>query len=650
MKQCFYTYILIASLWIVGPVSVIARHTPTPPDTVRRQLARMGNNIDTLESRLAAYRAQGDAHAEGLVLIALGNAYNRQSDYVKAIGVLREAAHALRPVNGAQTDHLTALTKLATNCRRIGAFASASEHLFEALVVAENTYNPDTLGGLRQLSYIYNGLGNVYKYLDNGQEAERYFRLSLAVDQGINNNVGMAMNWTTLGSIYEARDLFDSAKVMYLRGLNYDRRAGSDNGVGICYNRIGHLFLNLNQVDSAEYYYRKAYDVLLPSRDKWNLARAALSLGQVYLAQGRYDQAKRYLDESAVLVRGKRSYGHEQELHNALAELYEKQGLYPKALEESKLGLLYLDSTLRQRSGQDVAQSRLRYEQELYQSKLDQKELEHQAELQHQRRINMMLWGISLMLLVLLLFIVRYLRLRSQYARSLENTNAVKNKFFTIIAHDLKNPVIAQNSVLKMMANNFDQISPADLNVQVQELHRSSQSLLSLLLGLLEWARLSTGRLKHEPIRLDVQQRAQEVVELLSEQTAQKNISIDNAMAPSTFVMADLNIVSTVLRNLLSNAIKFSPPGASIRLSSAVEGQRLKVTVQDFGVGMSSETRAQLFSLVHASTRGTAGEKGSGLGLVVCEEMLALEHTHLEVESEPGKGSTFSFYLKLAAT
>ena len=625
-----------------------AKPIPNPPDTVRVHLSRLGDNVDSLERWLRIYQAQRDAHAQGLTLIALGNIYNRQSNYVQAIGVLREAARTLKNVDGAQTDLLTALTKLATNCRRIGAFASASEYLFEALGVAEGSPERDTKKGLRQLSYIYNGLGNVYKYLDDDVEAERYFRLSLSIDERIQNNVGMAMNWTTLGSIYERRDLYDSAKVMYLRGLEYDRLAKSHNGVGICYNRIGHLAVSRNQFDSAEHYYRMAYEVLTCASDKWNLAHSTLSLGQVYLTVGKYDLAKRFLDESAALVRGKRSYGHEQELHNAMAQLYEKQGLYHKALEESKLGLAYLDSSLRQRSGQDVAQARLRYEQEMFQGMLDQKDREHRAEIEHQQRINAMFWIIVVLLCLIILFIIRYLRMQRRYTSRLEEANAVKNKFFTIISHDLKNPVIAQSTVLQMMADRFDPLSASDLNAQVQELHRSSQSLLNLLLSLLDWAKMSTGALKYEPIRLDVHREVQEVLGLLGEQLAQKGIEVEVLMAPGTYVRADRNIFSTVLRNLLSNAIKFSAQGGRVVLSSAVEGASLRVSVRDFGVGMSPETRAQLFSLLHTSTRGTAGEKGSGLGLIVCEEMLALERTHLQVESEPGKGSTFSFELQLS--
>lgn len=633
--------LLLTLASMLGYVSLRAEMPATLRDSVQQQCYRAKHNLDTLERLLGLYQHQRNAHAQGLVLSAIGKAYNLQSEYTKAIGSYQQAVMQLKTAH-AESDLITALTSLATNCRRIGAYANASEHLFSALALATQEPLRHTPERLKQQSYIYNGLGNVYKYLDDGIQAEEYFRKAIDIDKELQNNLGIAMNYTTLGSIYEHRHMPDSAKKLYSIALEYDKAANSIAGVGICYNRIGHMFYHQQELDSAYHYYRQAHGMLSKSKDHWNLARSALSLGHILVKQKKYNEAIPYIEESIKLVAGKHSFGFESEIHYCLSKMYEQQGLYQQALAEHKLSMAYSDSAASQRSDQDVAHNRLRFEQDQFNAELQKAD----SMITRQRYIIVASIVLGLIVLGSAILLLRLLSTTHKYNQALKQANDIKSKFFSIISHDLKNPVGAQKATIDMLVQNFEALPTADLRRCLVEFQRSSASLLNLLLDLLEWSRLNTGQIQHNPCSIDLYTTATDVMEQLQESAQNKNISLNNHISPNTIVWADRNITATVLRNLLNNAIKFSHPNSSIdiRVTQAANGKRT-IAVQDYGVGIAPESLQALFNPLHKSQRGTSGETGTGLGLTVCQEMLALEHTSLKVQSELGHGSTFCFEL-----
>lgn len=624
-----------------------AREIITPKDSVRASLAHVQNDPEALEGLLATYRDNGDSVAVAFALAQLGKCYNYRSDYLKAISYYQDAANLQKAQD--PSDYINTLVSLATNCRRIGAYSSASEHLFEALDILEDNVDiRDTKDGLRQKSFIYNGLGNIYKYLDDGEEAEKYFRLSLEIDEKIGNELGQSMNWNTIGSIYEYRHEYDSAKVMYLRSLEHSDKTTSKNSPGICYNRLGQLAHIQGNIDEAEEYFKKAYDILTKAHDKWNLAKTTCNLGRIYTEKGNYSLAAKYLDESESLVARNRSYGHLEEIHFNRAALYEKQGQYKKASEEMRLCLAYADSTFAQRSGQEVAQTRLRYEQDRSEKLLSEMTREKEYERQTKRWVLLVASLVTLVLISLLVALLNLLNMQRKRNMALQQMNSLRNQFFSIVSHDLKNPITSQKTVLGLLNSNIESLPPQDIKEQVSELYNSSVSLEELLTDLLNWARIETGKIDNVPVTISLKDVASDAIEPMMEQSHLKKVTIQNEIDPGVMAFADRNLVSFVLRNLVSNAIKFSRIGGTVTLSSSgSEDGKIEVSVADHGIGISKERLSELFSLEkRISTRGTAGEAGSGLGLLAAKEMVELCGGQLRAESEEGKGSVFSFTLR----
>ena len=638
---------IAAALCLMGillpDTAVQAKAVVPQKDSVQAELKKSSEDLNGLQKLLKSYRAAGDSLSAGLALDQIGKYYNLNSNYILAIKYYQDAAKIQKNLN--KSDYTNTLVSLATNCRRIGAYSSASDYLFEALRIIENSPEKDSPEGLKQRTYILNGIGNVYKYLNDGDQAEKYFRQSLAIDEKIGNELGQSMNWNTIGTIYEYRKQYDSAYVMYNRGLEHNNKSGSKNGAGICYNRLAQLAELQGKPDEAEKYYLKAFDVLTKSKDDWNLAKTTCNLGRIYIDKGEFAKGKSLLEESERLVAGNSSYGHLHDIHANLAELYERQGQYKKANDELKLCVAYRDSSFNQKSGQEVAQTRLRYEQEKSQQVIDQMVQENEHEKGVRNRIIYIALGVFLILLAILTFIYIYARLQRKRNQELAQMNAVKNKFFSIISHDLKNPVASQKQVLEMLVENFDSLDKSVVKQQCTELYNSSSSLLDLLTSLLNWCRLEAGKITNEPVRINIRDVAEESVRILEEQSKLKKIEIKNEIPEDAFAFADRNIVSTVIRNLVSNAIKYSYEGGSIEIAScSQDNEKVRVCITDHGTGIDEKMLEKLYSIEgQGSVKGTAGEKGTGLGLIVSREMIELTGGKMYVESQKGKGSRFCF-------
>jgi PAS domain S-box-containing protein len=241
--------------------------------------------------------------------------------------------------------------------------------------------------------------------------------------------------------------------------------------------------------------------------------------------------------------------------------------------------------------------------------------------------------------------------IRSQ--KKLEELNAMKDKFFSIIAHDLKNPLGGYVNLTNMLYDSFDDMNEDEKKEIIELLNDSSKTVYNLLENLLEWSRSQRGKIPHKPENYDISFIADNVISVLALQTEAKNIRINNKIDKSSIAYFDVNSITTVIRNLLSNAIKFTPEGGTITLdANKIEhggNQFYEVQVSDTGVGMSPEQMNNLFRIDKSvSTKGTNDESGTGLGLILCKEFINKNGGDIKISSIPGEGSTFKFTLPAA--
>ena len=226
--------------------------------------------------------------------------------------------------------------------------------------------------------------------------------------------------------------------------------------------------------------------------------------------------------------------------------------------------------------------------------------------------------------------------------------NAAKDKFFSIIAHDLKNPFSAIIGSSELLLSRADNRDIQEINRYATIINQSSKKALDLLLNLMEWSQIQTGRMKFEPEYFDIHFLVEEAIELLACNAEEKFISIRNTVAEKTMVHADKIMISVVLRNLISNALKYTNVNGLITISSKQQKHKLIISVHDNGVGIAQEVQNKLFKIhgVH-STLGTMKETGTGLGLILCKDFLEKNKGEIWIESEVNIGTTFYFSLPL---
>lgn len=230
----------------------------------------------------------------------------------------------------------------------------------------------------------------------------------------------------------------------------------------------------------------------------------------------------------------------------------------------------------------------------------------------------------------------------------LKEINATKDKLFSIIAHDLKNPFSSVLGFSELLIKNIGNYNVEKSEIFLKLINSSIRNMIVLLDNLLNWVKSQSGQITFNLENINLSLIIQEVIEISKITASIKKISINFLQSDNIEVYADQNMLKTVLRNLVFNSIKFTNPGGKIDILAMQNFNFVEITVSDSGIGISEENRKKLFNLeTNITTTGTDNEKGSGLGLVLCKEFVEMHGGKIWVESEEGKGSDFKFTLPL---
>ncbi len=233
-----------------------------------------------------------------------------------------------------------------------------------------------------------------------------------------------------------------------------------------------------------------------------------------------------------------------------------------------------------------------------------------------------------------------------KYTEELKQLNATKDKFFSIIAHDLRNPFITLLGFSDLLISDFGELTDEEKIYYITEMKKSAEISHNLLQNLLQWSRSQTGRIEFNPQKLDLHDVISCNVELLKASAERKQIKILSEIPKLTYVSADEDMLNTIIRNLLTNSLKFTNKDGKIEINCIHQNSNFQIFISDTGVGMNDKVKANLFRLdVSQSTFGTENEAGTGLGLILCKEFVEKHGGTISVESEVGKGSKFCITL-----
>lgn len=257
--------------------------------------------------------------------------------------------------------------------------------------------------------------------------------------------------------------------------------------------------------------------------------------------------------------------------------------------------------------------------------------------------------AIGFVIMFLLWILARNIQYKRLAYTELKNTNvklfesnATKDKFFSIIAHDLRSPFQSLLGLSELLKRDIDQFSQDEIVYISESINKTAQITYELLENLLEWSRIQTGKLSALPGKISLHELLSRLESLVSEQAKNKEIRFEVQLQNDVEIFADRQMLNTVMRNLTSNAIKFTPKGGEITVSYVILHDKVELAFADTGLGMDEETMNSLFLIDKMkSKKGTENETGTGLGLLLCREFIEKNNGTIRVSSQVGKGSTF---------
>jgi signal transduction histidine kinase len=465
-----------------------------------------------------------------------------------------------------------------------------------------------------------------------------------------------------LAAIYTSENVYEKALSHYNDALSTYRRIKSPLSEAECLTAMGDIYLWQNNDNKAYDIYLVALETLKNSpNNQAHLAALYNSVGRYYLKANNAERALANLQLANPLAQASQKQELIQETYALLSTAYKEKENYKKALEYNELYMALEDFMLKEKYDREVFRMQSLYSMNQKQSLIDQLELnkiQKEFELEEQERFKnfliIMVVLIAIILILILSFFFSQRRSNSKLKAAnlkvnaqneeLEDLNATKDKFFSIIGHDIKGPLNSLTSFSGLLMNHTNSLSTEEIQMLAKDLDKSLKNLFALLENLLQWSRSQTGNIEFTAEKIDLTQLLNDNKTLLEKQAANKKISIEVKNSKPTIAKAHPQSISTVIRNLLSNAIKFTQEQGQIKMGVVEEENRYVVKIADNGVGMPKEVANKIFRIdTKHSTQGTAKEKGTGLGLILSKEFVQKNGGEIWVKSEEGKGTIFSF-------
>lgn len=517
----------------------------------------------------------------------------------------------------------------------ISEYSKAIELTYTALELAHNDYN--------LLSMCHNRLAGLYYYMEDFEQSVKQNRISLKYNKLKNDTAGIAVDLHNIASYYLETDKLDSAIYYFHQSMMFDEMSGNSTS-SYNHSNIGHTFTYMGEYDSALFYQFKAYEI-----DSLNELTYELSVDEYYLAfayfsKGDYKTSLKYLEKS--LNRAKQLELLELLIFNYELgyQIHEKMYNYEKALEYAIFRNNFADS-LRDKNKESLIQSiETKNKYEAQQKVLASTEAENQLLEKHKTLLIAFSFVSVLFLVSTIIIIVQKQRQNKANKRllvQLENANLAKERLISVISHDLRGSVGNLRNAIEMIMD--DDLDYETMKELIFSFFPVVDSTFDLLENLLTWARYSKENLEPNIEEVSMLNIAQQSIKHIEHLAESKQIEIINQVDDAV-VRADKNMLLMVFRNLISNAIKFSNEKTRVIIRSVTTKSIAEFEIIDEGVGISDKLLNSIFngSDSHHS-RGTKGERGSGLGLSLCKSFIERHNGEIWVESEQGKGSSFFF-------
>lgn len=576
---------------------------------------------------------------------------------------------------------------ISRTCNNIGNAYHEQSNLEKALeYYLLSLKAKENIGDKKGMSVTMNNIGVVFKKMKKYPEALEYFRKTLKLKEELGEKKGIAYSLNNIGNIYQTVDNYDKAIEFLGKALKIKEELGDVSGIASSLNNIGNCYNNKGDYTKALGYYLKSLDSYSELKDTAGIATSYLNIANINIKLNKYDDAELYLDKSIRFGKDNNKLDVVALTYYSYSLLYSNKGDNKKSDYYYKLYVSMTDSILSSENQKRVAEMQVKYDVEKKINENEQLKKENERkefQLAEQRRMRYFWISLTLMILVTSLALLRLYIIKKKTSRLLEDKNMelndknfeledkneklhsankklseseeqltqlnqTKDKFFSIIAHDLRNPFSSLSITLDLLRIHSDKMNKEQYINLISGMKNTIEKADDLLENLLEWSRSQTSTINYSPGKVSLPGTINEIIMLLNGAALLKNISFNFDSTTELTVFADKNMLLAILRNLIGNAIKFTHINGLVEINYRPVNGKAEVSIKDNGIGIPKENQEQLFRLDSSlKTPGTSNEKGTGLGLILCKEFVSRHGCDIWVESEPGLGSSFYFNLPL---
>ena len=599
---------------------------------------------------LRIFQELGDKSGEALTYRSIAASYYRQTNYPRAIeyntrsvqlsndeGDYSQVGMAYADIGGIYTDQ--------------GANTDALSYYLKALTAF------DKVKDLRGTSLCLINIATVYSALGDYKKAGEYLKQAIPINERLDEKEVVFANNVNMGVVYgDMKDYRSALKTFGIAAQMADL-IGDKSWINMVSGNIADAYFQMGIYDTAYPLFERVFKLAGELADTNVLVQAESSLGKMDVAGKRYKEGIQRLEEVLGIAQNKKMKQYVFDISGYLTNAYDETKDYKKALDYERMHSAYQDSLKNDKTDKHLQQLQFDYELQKKENEiamLDNNRKLAQSKAEKQKVVEWSLGAGLVLVLVMAILLYRSAKfekknrlemlrqkeeLQKQAAR-LEELVRFKDKTFSVLSHDLRGPMGTLTTAM-MMLDEFI-LSPEEFAKIKPEINKQLVSLNSLLDNLLNWARVSIeGSISANPELTDLRALAGENVVLLRETAGRKRITLNVEMGEA-FAYCDFGQLDIVIRNLISNAIKFTPVGGEVTITSWVSAGRTFLSVKDTGVGMPADKVAKLFTVsADSRTYGTQGEKGTGLGLLLCNDFVRSNNGSIRVESEVNNGSNF---------
>jgi signal transduction histidine kinase/Tfp pilus assembly protein PilF len=611
------------------------------------KIQAQNNDNKTIDSLKTALKQTEDESQKTDILIKLSS----YSEYIgpdKAISYANQGLSNAKKNNNDEQIGL-AYTNLGIAYEIKSDYPHALKSFYKALKISEKTNDPKTL------TTLYNNIGLIYIDLKNYKQGLVFYNKALKLSYQTQKDRNISLLLNNIGDVYLQKKEYKKALTYFYKALILNKKNEEATGIGINLTNIGLCYINIKKYEKGIEMLNKSISTynnvsnLYNTYNHYELGRAYYLMSQDKMYAGDKNE---YLEKSISILENVlkkfieyNSLKNIQDTYFYLSKGYKIKGNTEMAFDSFEKYSTIKDSIFSKDSEKKMANLEFQREIDLRDKQIEIQTLKINSDT---KKVYILIITSISVALLLVLFLYLYISKRKnnellkEKNTIISNINLQKDKFYSIIAHDLRGPFSGFLGLTELMAEDIDDMSNEEIKFAASNLRSSAKNLFNLLENLLEWTRMEQNLVPFEPKEYPLKPTVSESIITFNSIAEKKEISINTQIPSDLILFSDKNMFQAVIRNIVLNAIKFTPKKGIVHIHAFENPTNVIITIKDSGIGMHQDLINDLFKTETKNNRvGTENEPSTGLGLVLCKEFVEKHNGQIWAESEEGKGSTF---------